>query len=209
MAYTLANAKTEVRALLNEETASYWSDTELENWIKQGCLDWSEKTLMLTKEDTITLATNTYKYTTSTNSYIDNALRTLHAEHNNRALKRLSYEKLRGHNRLVLASSKNPEYFYDKYNGKTFTFYIQGTPSVTQNGSIVTVTFAVRTDDITDIPYEYQHIIFLFAASKAKIKERQYQEAQLLWQIYTANLSFSRKDKLEIPEQTEQHFRER
>ena len=34
MAFTLATSVTEVRALINEATASYWSDTEIENWIK-------------------------------------------------------------------------------------------------------------------------------------------------------------------------------
>ncbi len=208
MAFTLTTAKTEVRALINEDTASYWSDTEIENWIKQGCLDWCEKTLLLTREDTITLATNTYKYTTSGSSYIDNAIRTLHAEHNNKALKRLSYEQFRGHNRMVLVDDEDPEYFYDKYNELVFTVYIAGTPSVSQNGDTVNVLFACRTNAIAELPYEYQPNIFNFAATKAKMKERQWQEAQLLWQIYLNNITFSRKDKLEIPHQTSEHFKE-
>lgn len=209
MAFTLSTSITEVRYLINENTASFWSDTEIEGWIKQGCLDWSEKTLLVTHEDTITLATNTYKYTSSVSSYIDNAIRTLHAEYNNRALKRLTFEEIRGHHQMVLADNENPEYFYDKYNGLTFTFYIGDTPSATQNNITVSVIFAVRTDDITKIPYEYQSNIFNFAASKAKSKERQWQEAQLFWQIYLNNISFSRQDKLEIPEQTFDQFKEK
>ena len=208
MAFTLTTATTEVRSLINESSGAFWDDSEIESWIKQGCLDWCEKTLLRTLEDTITLATNTYKYTSSGSSYISGAFRTLHAEHNNKALKRLTYEQFRGHNKMVLASNEAPKYFYDKYNGLTFTFYIADTPSSTQNGETVTVLFACRTDDITEIPYEYQPTIFNYAASKAKMKERQWQEAQLLWQIYLNNISFSRKDKLEIPQQTSQHFKE-
>ena len=208
MPFTLATAVTEVRNLINESSGEYWGDSELESWIQQGCLDWCEKTLLLTREDTITLATNTYKYTTSGSSYIDNAIRTLHAEYNNKALKRLTYEKFRGHNQMVLVDDEDPEYFYDKYNELVFTFYIAGTPSTTQNGQLVNVLFACRTDDITKLPYEYQPHIFNFAASKAKMKERQWQEAQLWWQIYLNNIAFSRQDKLEIPEQTSEHFKE-
>lgn len=208
MAFTETTSITEIRSLINEATASFWDDSEIISWLKQGCLDWCEKTLLLTKEDTITLVTNQYKYTTSGSSYISNAIRTLHAEYSNKALKRLSFEKFRGHTQMVLANDEDPKYFYDKYNGLTFTFYIADTPSTSQNGSTVDVIFAIRTDDITEIPYESQQTIFNYAASKAKMKERQWQEAQLFWQIYLNNLTFSRKDKLEIPEQTSQHFKE-
>jgi len=209
MAFTLATSVTEVRALVNESTASFWSDTEIESWIKQGCLDWTEKTLLLTYEDRIALVTSTVTYTSSVSNYIDSAIRTLHAKFSGKALKRLTYEELHEHHQMVLATNESPEYYYDKYDGLTFTFYIADTPSVVQNGAYVNMLFACRTDDITKIPYEYQSNIFNFAASKAKMKERQWQEAQLLWQIYLNNISFARKDKLEIPEQTSEHFKEK
>ena len=40
------------------------------------------------------------------------------------------------------------------------------------------------------------------------MKERQWQEAQLLWQMYLNNIAFARKDKLEIPEQKFDQFKE-
>jgi len=102
MAFTLIQGVQEVRSLINESSASYWSDTELESWIKQGCLDWCEK------------ITNQYQYTASTSNYIDNAIRTLHAEYNNIALKRLTFEEIRGHNQMVLTNDENPKYFYHR-----------------------------------------------------------------------------------------------
>ena len=197
MAFTLTTATTEVRALLNESSASFWSDTEIENWIKQGCLDWTEKSLLLSKEDTITTSTSTYKYTTSGNSYIDDAILTMHAEYSNKALRRINYEQLRGHTQLALASDAAPQYYWDQYDGTTFTFYIAPTPSSTYNNKTITVTFACRTDDITEIPYEYQQAIFLYAYSKAKTKERQFQEAALAWQQYVNGINFARRDSLE------------
>ena len=209
MSFSLIQAVQEIRYLINEPLPSFWSDTELESWIAQGCLDWCEKTLLLTREDTIILSTNTYKYTSSAGDHIDNAMRTLHAEHDGRALKRLTYEEMRGHNQMSMATDEDPEYFYDKYNGLTFTLYIGDTPSAAQNGDSVSVIFAIRTDDITELPYEHQQTIFNFAAAKAKMKERQWQEAQLLWQMYLNNIVFSRKDKLEIPEQKFDQFKEK
>ncbi len=66
------------------------------------------------------------------------------------------------------------------------------TPSATYNGDLLTVLFAMRTDDITELPYEYQQIIFLYAASKAHAKDRQWGDAKLMWQQYTNNIGFAR-----------------
>lgn len=209
MAFTSTQALTEVRSLLNEASPSFWSDTEINSWISQGCLDWSEKSLLYIKEDTIPLVTNQVKYITSTNSYVTSAVKTIHAEYNNKALQRVQFEQMRGHNArsMVEATSAVPTYYYDRYDGATFTFYIGPKPSSTQNGTLVTVLLACSTDDIEVIPYEYQQTIFLYAVSRAKIKERQYQEANLVWSQYLNNIMFARRDNIERGEQPIELFR--
>lgn len=207
MAYTLATAVTEVRALINEATASYWTDSELQEWIKQGCLDWCEKTLLLTKDDTITLATDTYSYTTSGSSYIDSAHMVTYAEYNNVALQRVSQEQMRGHNAMKLASDPAPKYYTETWDGTDLAVLIGPTPSATYNGQTVTVEFAMVTDDITELPYQFQQHVFLYAASKAKNKERQYGEARLWWQQYQNNVSFARRDSAEHGQKPTDDFR--
>ena len=207
MAFTLAQSITEVRSLLNEAVASFWSDTELTSWIQQGCLDWSEKSLLYILEDTITVVDNQVQYTTSTSSYIDNAIRCLHAEYDNKALQRVSYEQIRKHNARSLGGDTTPAYYYDQYDGTTFTFYIGPTPDSTPAGNNITVQFASRTNDITAIPDEYQPTIFLYAVSRAKIKERQYREANLVWAQYLNNIMFARRDSLEHGVQPVDSFR--
>jgi hypothetical protein len=197
MAYTLSTATTEVRKLINEDTAAFWSDGNIQEWIKQGCLDWSEKSLLHTKRDTITLVNGQTIYTTSTNSDIDDAIRVVHAEYNGIALQRIAYETIKGHNARKLATTKTPAYYFDIYNETTFTVHIGPTPSATEAGNDITVYFAKRTDDITLIPYEYQPTIFLYAASKCKYRERQYQEAALYYQNYVNNIAFARTDSLQ------------
>ena len=196
MAFTLNQSITEVRSLLNEDTASYWSDTQITSWIQQGVLDWTEKSLLLLKEDTITLATNTIQYTTSGSSNIDDAIRTMHATYGDKALQRISFEQLHKHTARALGTDKTPTYYFDHYDGTTFTFYIGPKPSATQNGFTINVWFACRSDDITAIPYEYQPHVFLFACHKAKFRERQYQEAHLYYQTYINNIVFARQDSL-------------
>jgi hypothetical protein len=202
MAFTLATSITEVRALLNEASTYFWSDTEITNWIKQGCLDWCEKSLGLIKEDTIALVTNQYQYTTSTNSYIDDAIQCIYCEHNNIALQRISLPQMRGHNQITLATDSMPKYYFDTYDGLTYTFYVGPTPSSSFNAELLTVRWASRTDDITTIPYEHQQTIFLYAASKAHSKDRQYGDATMMWQQYINNISFSRVDRETGDQQT-------
>ena len=202
MAFTLTTATTQVRALLNEASAYFWTDAEIQAWIQQGCIDWSEKTLGIIKEDTITLATSTYKYSTSTNDYIDNAIQCLYAEYNSKALQRVTLNQMRGHNQTALASDSYPKYYYDTYDGLTYKLFIGPTPSATYNTETMTVLFAVRTDDITEIPYEYQQTIFLYAAAKAHAKDRQFGDSKLMWQQYINNLSFSRVDRIAVDAQT-------
>jgi len=207
MAYTVSSATTEIRTLINEDTPAFWSDDDIEEWIKQGCLDWSEKSLLHTKRDTITLSSGTTIYTTSASSEIDDAIRVVHAEYNGVALQRVSYEQIKGHNARALATTKTPSYYFDIYNSTQFTVHIGPTPSATEDGQTVTLYFAKRTDDITMIPYEYQPHIFLFAASKAKMRERQYQEAQIYYQNYINNIAFARQDSLQRGVQPSRLFR--
>jgi hypothetical protein len=210
MAFTLATSITEVRALLNEASTYFWSDTEITNWIKQGCLDWCEKSLGLVREDSIAIVTAQYQYTTSTSNFIDDAIQCVHAEYYSNttggeygnaviqvdtALQRVSLTQLRGHNQSTIASDPPPRYYYDSYDDLTYTFYIGPTPSSTYSTHIIRVLLACRTDDITEIPYEYQQTIFLYAASKAHAKDRQYGDAKLMWQQYINNISFSRVDR--------------
>ena len=195
MAFTLATSITEVRAILNEASTYFWSDTEITNWIKQGCLDWCEKSLGLIRSDTVAIVTAQYKYSTSTTSYIDDAIQCVHAEYDSIALQRITLAQMRGHNQITLATDSMPKYYYDTYDGLTYTLYLGPTPTATFNTELVTCLFACRTDDITEIPYEYQQTIFLYAASKAHAKDRQYGDAKLMWQQYINNISFSRVDR--------------
>jgi hypothetical protein len=206
MAYTAATALTEVRSIINEPSASFWTDAEILEWIRQGCLDWCEKSLLLIKEDIITPVTNTVKYTTSGSSYIYNAIRTLHAEYDDTALQRITYEQIKKHNARQLGNLVKPAYFYDQYDGLVFTFYLGPIPDATITSDI-TVLFAMRTDDIEEIPYEYQQTIFLYAIHKAKLKDRQYQEASMILQQYVNNILFARQDSLELPGQSTDSFR--
>ena len=196
MAYSLAQSITEVRSIINEDTASFWTDAQITAWLQQGTLDWCEKSLLYADEDDITLVASQAKYTTSTSSNIDTASRVLHAEYSGKAMQRVSYTQIRAHNARALGSLTTPFYYYDQYFGNALTVFIGPTPAAAQADETVSVIFAMKTTDITDIADEYQPTIFLYAAHKCKVRERQYQEASMFYQQYLANVYFSKADRL-------------
>ena len=195
MALTAATARTEVRALLNEETASFWTDTEIDNWIKEGTSDLSTKSLLVTDSQDITLVTNQLTYTSSDHAWIANCLEIIGVYHDDGANE---YKGLvRVHPRLLgntdILDADAPRYY--SFHNKTF--YFDPIPAAAYNGDTITVLHAKQTDDITDVAYEYQHLIVKYATSMAKVKDRKYHEAQLLLTQYINSINFERADKFE------------
>lgn len=54
---TLAEANAEVRALLAEATALYWTDTQINSWLNQGCQDVARRAEVLWKVGTVPVNT--------------------------------------------------------------------------------------------------------------------------------------------------------
>lgn len=60
--YSAATALVQVRALLNETTASFWSDAEITAWIQQAVEDISSRVQCISDSDTFLLVTGQYEY---------------------------------------------------------------------------------------------------------------------------------------------------
>ena len=195
MAFTITTAIQEVRYLLNEATASFWTDTELENWIKQGCMDLSTKMLNTSADGTVTLVQDQIKYVASDESWIANKIRCeviwYQSGQNSRGLQRIEPHML-GH--LQIFEAGEPRYFYE--NGPAL--YLWPAPSATEAGNTCNVIYSKATEDITELRQEYQQLVFLYAVSMAKAKDRKYQEAGLFQQMYLNSLNFERQDKFNM-----------
>ena len=62
MAVLMSTAITEVRTLLNESAAAFWTNAQLQSWINQGCEDVARRAEVLWQEATITVAANQQYY---------------------------------------------------------------------------------------------------------------------------------------------------
>ncbi len=194
MSYTLASSLTEVRALINEDTPGFWTDTEIENWIKEGTLDVSTKLLCVESEETVTLVTGQWVYSSSDESWLSDLLKikACYFDDNStvKGLQRVDIQKF-GH---LQNSTGNPTQFFEN-NRK---FYISPTPTTAQNALDITVICSSETDDITELRDEHQPIVFLYAVSKAKAKDRMFQESALYLTQYINTINHERKDKYDF-----------
>lgn len=201
MAYTAATSITEVRALINESTADFWSDTEITNWIQQGTLDLSSKLLCVKDKDSITLVTNQVSYNSGDEAWIADCLKIDHAYYVPAANEKVGMGRMElhriGHTEEMTGA---PKYFYDWFAEEATggVINIWPRPTTSENAKTVDCIYSKRSSDITVLPDQYQHIVFLFAAAKAKLKDRLFQESALLMAEYLNSINFERKDKQKL-----------
>ena len=194
MSYTVSEAVTQIRSLINESSGSFWTDTEIENWIKEATIDISTKLLSAESEDTVTLVTNQWIYTSSDESWIANLIRAkacyfTDASGHVYGMQRIEPHQI-GHNQAKQTAGR-PKYYFNM-NRK---FYIWPKPSATESNYDITVLNSYETDDMTTLRDEHQPLIFMYAAAKCKQKDRMFQDASLLLGQYLNAVSFERQDK--------------
>lgn len=197
---SVADAKIEIRAILNEPSPVFWSDAELENWLEQATIDISSKTLCLETSDTVTLVSGQLEYTEPTG-----CIKVYAAHFDDTGLLKIHPRQI-AHTTEVETGA--PQYYYH-FAGKVGLYPICDAGHA---GEDVTVFFSKESSTFTDLPNEYQPYAILFAVARAKLKDLKFaQSAQIMGQYLNA-LLFHRqdlyergvdsKDMLKIPDRT-------
>jgi hypothetical protein len=195
MALTLSQAITEVRNGLNEDISVFWSDTEIEGWLKEGCKDFSTKSLMIEDDLDIILATNKIIYTSSDEPKIASILEPYAGLYNDGSSNWNGI--IKAHPRMIGNESMNKSgrtRYYSLHNKK---IYIWPPPSSTivGAGAYIKLLYAMETDDITLFKDEYQHIPIWYAKAMALFKDRRHAEGSSYMALYSSSSSFEREDK--------------
>lgn len=195
MSYTLATAVTRVRDDLNEETAAFWDDDQIEEWIKEGCIIFSSTTLMVEDTQTITLVQSQLSYSSSDHSWIGNVIEVYSAYYDDQSSNYAGLIKAHprqlGH--LETFTAGDPKYIM--LHDRNLYIWPLSSANVVNAGGTVTVLFSKVTNDITDLDDEYQIWPIIYASAKAKEKDRRNAEAgSQLAQFYTM-INFERQDK--------------
>lgn len=210
--YTTAEAKQQVRSLLNEPTANYWTDDEIDKWIQEATVDISSKTLCVEKKDTIALVTNTMEYTaleTLGAGAIADIIKVHAVIYNNDSTTYKGLMKI--HPRAIAhlpdqAASGVPSYYYH-FASRIGFFPI---PASGQNAHSPIIYFSISEETITNLPYYYQLASIYYAVAMARKKQRMNAEADQFYAMYLNSMNFHRadlydrgvdsKDMFQIPE---------
>lgn len=196
MALTLANATTEIRDVLNEDAALFWSDAEIQNWIKEGTRIFSSKSLMVEDTQSITLVADQISYSSSDHSWIGDMLEpyaALYIDGSSGTYKGLIKQHPRQLGNVATFTSGRPKY-YSFHDRKVYVWPFTTSTRVTA-GDTISVLHAKETDDITALTDEYQHMPILYATAKCKMKDQKFAEAQALLTQFYQELAFERSDK--------------
>ena len=197
MALTLSQATADVRQLLNEDTAVFWTDAEIEDWIAEGTRIIASKTLCVEADDNLTLATGQLNYTSSDAAWIADCLEPYAAIYNdgsgNHKGIQFIHPKQLGN---VQTFTDGPPRYYSFHNR---TFYVWPLPTATENGNNILILYASESDDVTALKDEFQHLAILWAFAKAKEKDMKFGEAGALKGQFYSELNFERADKSTRP----------
>jgi hypothetical protein len=196
MALTLANAITQVRGILNEETAAFWTDAEITYWLQEGTRELATKALVVEADDDIDpLVANQLQYTASDETWIANCLEPYALIYNDGSYGYRSLIKITPHNLGHVATfTSGPPKYYCFFNR---TFYLWPVASSNEAGvATITALYAKETDDITELNDEYQQLPILWAAARVKQKDQKGAEANGFFSMFYNSAAFERRDKV-------------
>ena len=195
MSYTLAQAISQVRSILNEDTAVFWTDAELEGWIKEGTLLFSTATLLVEASTEITLVANQLVYDETDDSDIANIVEVYSAyyndQSNNYAGMVKAHPRMLGH--LDTFTPGDPKYIM-LFDRELYIWPLTNA-NIVNAGGTVTVLYSTVTNDITELKDEFQIWPIMFAEAKAKEKDRREAEAAALFSQFYTMVNFERADK--------------
>jgi len=186
--YTEATARAQVRSLIGEASASFWTDAELNAWISEGVEDVTSRSLCLQVSDTIALVTaqNEYATTVGAVSVVDivKVWGCFYISTDNEyiGLKRISINQVAD---LPYMIPGPPKYFYhfaDKIG-------ILPLPTTSESTKTIRIYFSKSSQTIGDLPNQYQPLTIWFAASMAFKKEHRYAESDAMYKLYLEKLN--------------------
>ena len=150
MSLTLSDAVTEVRDLLNEASVVFWTDAQIEKWIKEGVRVFASKTLMVEDtQDIDPLVADQLSYSASDKPWIGDMIEPYAAIYYDGTSKYKGLIKVhpRQIGNLALSTS-GPTKYYTMHDRMIYLFPVPNATIVAANAKI-TFLFSKESDDIT------------------------------------------------------------
>jgi len=210
--YSTTTATTQVRALIGEASAGFWTDTEIATWLLEGSIDVATKSLCIEHSNTVDLVDSQLEYTdfesAPTSNGIAQVLKVYACIYDDEAtpstykgLKKMQTRHLgrRGQD------TQGVPYFYYHFAGKIGVWPLPSTAIGTTGQLLVNcsiIYFADDTEAIASLPEFYQQFAIQYAAAMARFKERKNAEGMALYTKYIQSMNIHRADIYERPVDT-------
>lgn len=185
--YTVENSITRVRDILNEDTASFWIDTELTRILNDAIRDIAEVAgcIERTEDITTTASTRLTAFTANKVAYAEY----IPGSGTPKGLIRI-HPKQAGR---VPVNGTTPQYFWEAGSNVgieplpdgtyTIRLYVQDYPSSDVSLNV----------DLAELPEEYRFLTILYTAAQAFLKSSDYGAYAQLMGIYNNELFYNRK----------------
>jgi hypothetical protein len=198
--YTAATAREQVRMLLSETTSQFFTDTEIDNWVKEATENISARALCFQDSDTFLLTTSTYEYTdlvTNGSAAVTDIVKVWGCVYLNPDDEFIGLKRIHPSQIADLQHMKpGPPVYYYHFDDKIGIFPI---PAAGQNGDSVKIYFSKQSQTIGDLPNEYQPLTFWYAASMAYMKRGNSALADKFYQMYLVELVALKQELYNVP----------
>lgn len=189
---SLSDATTAVRYALNESSASFWTDNEIQAFIKLGVLNLSSIGGAFEAIGTVTLVASTMEYAVPTDFKVIDSAIYVAGSGVYKGLIKITPEKVGS--AKVDAETGPPVYFYH-FAGKIGLWPV---PTSSEASKTVNVYGYKTTDDITEIPDEFQAAAIDFSIAHCLWKDRRNAEAAQAWARYVSVLAALRSGVTDV-----------
>lgn len=198
-AYTLGNMRTRIRDSLNESTATFWTDDEINAAINDGYRTIAEIGNAVQHIDALTTTNGTR--TVSYNGYRVGYVEYKPTSGTRRGLYKTTELRL---GRLPL-NGTSPQWWFDN-NGK---IGIEPIPDATYNLDVYLydyVTDLTVDSQIPEIPPAFRPLIIIFALYRLYIKEKSIQPAMMCYSMFMNELTHAALDFSYLMQDTKQDY---
>lgn len=181
--------RTQVRSLLNESTAAFWSDAELNRLINEAERDIAAKALCLEAITTVTASSRTTAFT---------GHKILRVEYSGQGLIKILPKMMGG----LPLNGITPQYWFQW--GQTLVLEPKPTTNytITLYTAIAPSTGMGTVEGTSDtnqpsIPARFHELIILFVLSRAYMKDRKFSMSGNIYKTYITELTIARKQVID------------
>lgn len=205
--YSVAEARAQVRSVINESTADFWTDDEIDSWLVEGTSMLATQAHCVEAVDDVTLVVNQLEYTTLDGSDDVSDIIKIHAVIYNdgsngyTGLVKMDLD-LVGRDDL---NSSGPPQQYCMFADKIVIMPITSAAVVSAGGK-VRVYYSKLAADITSIPDHLQVYVICYAVAMAFFKRNKNGIASYFMNLFNTWSSFERVDLMLEPTEGKTNF---